>query len=1170
MFPSNLKPGAKLYDRRTGAERLLQSAEVYGQVVFLSFKHAQTGAVDRQPFSLAEVESRFEVLADSAAAFRADPEVVTLVAEAYRLQHAYLFNPLFATETSLIDLLPHQLAAVYGVPAGSGQPVDEPGMLDMPRIRFMLADDAGAGKTIMAGLLMREMLLRRQAQRILIVPPAGLVGNWKRELRVLFGLQFREVVGGDFSDDDNPFADRRNNLAVISLDTLWRDKARAAFEKAPPYDLVIFDEAHKLSARRNTDLTIDKTHRYDMAELIAAQGRHLLLMTATPHMGKDDPYYFLWRLLEPELLSTPEAFARLGKTQRRHYLLRRMKEEMVRFNDTPIFRSRASNTVEYPLIQGVEQEQDLYDQTTSYCETHYDRAKLRNRSAAGLAMSILQRRLASSTWALLKSLVRREQKLAAVIQDLEGGLVSEAELAARQSRLPAVDVRDTKTGDEEETTDEQEESERQDEDLSGATDARTLNELRIELAEVQRLVALARHVYGLKHESKFERLWKALEDYPDTKVLIFTEFRDTLDFLVERLEGKGLTGKIAVIHGGLPYQARDKQTAFFRDPNGARILVATDAAGEGINLQFCWLLVNYDIPWNPARLEQRMGRVHRYKQEHDVLLLNLVSHDTREGRVLKTLLEKLEAIRRELGNDKVFDIIGQQFTGKPLTELIFEAVVEGKEAQAQREFARLSKEQVERLLSEQARKVEVSQVRNLLAALQAQCEVAEVRRMMPAYVRRYFQWAAPRAGVGIRGDIEGVFWLDPCPPSVQRALATYPEAVRQRLTFDRERAMPDLAREPDAVYLHPGEPVFEAITDLFLGQYEQEALRGAAFLDPDTAEPYLFYLAKATVLRDADQRPGFSEKPGLSEPEVVAEQVTGVRRYADGRCELAPAHLLLTIFPVEEDGYEPGFSKKPGLSQPDLSHLADDVAPVEAHLIQAASQPALEAQRTEEEARLPGRQAQLRAAYNLRQAELFKQRRLLREAIEKDVPAAKSKLRECEAELDALDRRRREAEAELQDRIDRLRLGPVSIYAQALVLPLPPEQAEERRDAQAERVALAEVKRREEAEGSTWEDVSDPHLKAGFDLKVIRADSSIRYVEVKGRSGMQPVEMTANEWAQAANHRDRYWLYVAYHCGAVPVLYRVPDPFGRLLAKQTGAVRINASEVIAAAEWPKS
>jgi hypothetical protein len=555
-----------------------------------------------------------------------------------------------------------------------------------------------------------------------------------------------------------------------------------------------------------------------------------------------------------------------------------------------------------------------------------------------------------------------------------------------------------------------------------------------------------------------------------------------------------------------------------------------------------------------------MGRVHRYKQTHDVLLLNLVSHDTREGRVLKTLLEKLEIIRRELGNDKVFDIIGQRFTGKPLTELIFEAVVEGKEAEAQAEFARLDKEGVERLLAEQARKVEVSQVRNLLAALQAQREVAEVRRMMPAYVRRFFQWAAPRVGAGIRGDIEGLFWLDPCPPGVQRSLSSYPEAIRQHLTFDRERAMPDLARDPHAIYLHPGEPVFEAITDLFLGQYEQEALRGAAFFDSEATEPYLFYLAKAMVLRDPQTFEVSETSKVSSAPEVVAEQVTGVRRYADGRCELAPAHLLLTLFPDDEPA--PVVPQSAGLHD---TFAGLDLAPVEAYLVQTASQPALEAQRTEEEARLPGQQAQLRVAYNLRQAELFRQRRLLREAVEKDVPAARSKLRDCDAELEAMDRRRREAEAELQARIDRLRLGPVSLYAQALVLPLPAEEAEQRRDAQAERVALAEVKRREEAEGSTWEDVSDPHLKAGFDLKVVRADGAIRYVEVKGRSGLQPVELTTNEWAQAANHRDRYWLYVTYHCDTVPVLYRVPDPFGRLLARQTGAVRINANEVLAAA-----
>ena len=1148
---SNLQPGACLYDRRTGRERIVQAAEPYGQVVFLSFKHPQTGALDRQPFSLDELEARFELLSAQAAAFRADPELVLLVAEAHRLMHAHLFNPLFATETSLIDLLPHQLAAVYGVPPSPGRPEGEPGLLDFPRLRFLLADDAGAGKTIMAGLLIREMLLRQRARRILIVPPAGLVGNWERELRNLFRLRFRILSSAD-ALHDNPFTDPRNELAIVSVDTLWHDSIREAYFSAPPYDLVIFDEAHKLAAWRDAHLTVQSTRRYDVAQQIAEQGRNLLLMTATPHMGKDDPYYYLWRLLEPELLSTPDAFGRMTPERKRRYLLRRMKEEMVRFDESPIFPPRDSQTIQYALTQGPGQEQDLYDQTTLYCETHFDRAKLRNRSAAGLAMSILQRRLASSTWALFRSFERRADKLSAILTALETGLLTFEELQARQGTLPSVDVRDTKTGDEEEATDGEEESEHQDDEALAATEARTVEELRAELAEVKRLVQLARQVYERKQESKFERLWQALADFPDTKVLIFTEFRDTLEFLIGRLQGRGLTGSIAQIHGAMDYKERDRQAQLFREPEGARLMVATDAAGEGINLQFCWLLINYDIPWNPARIEQRMGRVHRYKQEHDVLLMNLVAAGTREGRVLKVLLDKLEIIRRELGNDKVFDIIGRQFSEKPLAELIFEAVVEGKEEQAQRELRKLSVDWAKGELAELERKVEVSHVRALLKALRDQREVAEMRRMMPAYVRRFFQHVAPRVGVGIQGNIEDVFALDPCPPGVARALDSYPEAIRGRLTFVRERAMPDLARDPKAVYLHPGEPVFESVMELFLGLFEHEGMRGAVFFDPDTTEPYLFYLARCQVLRDAA-----SEE---QEPELVEEQMVGWRRFADGRFELAPAHLPLTLYPAEREEVEVAEAA------PELLALSADTTPVEGHVVETMGLPALAKHQREEENSLPERQKQLRIAYNLRQAELFKQRHLLREAVEREVPAAKTKLRACEAELENLDRRRREAEAALYAAVDRLRLGPVSLYAQALVLPLPREEAERRRDALAEKVALEEVVRRETAEGSTIEDVSAPQLKAGFDLKVLRADGSLRYVEVKGRSGTQAVELTSNEWAQAANHRDRYWLYVAFNCEAVPQLYRVPDPFGRLLAQATGSVRITASRVMASAE----
>ena len=1146
-----LQAGMRLLDSRTGAERLVQSVEKSGQVVFLSFKNPQTGEVERQPFSITEVESRFEIVDPGGVVFRAKPALVSLVAESHRLQHAYLFNPLFATETSLIDLLPHQLAAVYGVHP-LGDQASLPGMLDMPRLRFLLADDAGAGKTIMAGLLIREMLLRRLARRVLVIPPAGLVGNWERELRVLFRLRFRLLTSTDVTEVYNPFTDPRNDLAIVSLDTLWRDRMREAYVNslgaATPYDLVIFDEAHKLSARFNPDLTVDATNRYEMAQIIAQQGRHLLLMSATPHMGKDDPYYFLWRLLEPDLFSTREAFQRVSKAHKRRYLLRRMKEEMTDFSGTRLFPKRSSTTLDYPLSQGVGHEQDLYDRVTNYCQVHFDRAKKRNRSAAGLAMSILQRRLASSTWAMYQSLIRREEKLTLLLAELQSGQVTPEDLETRQRGLPTRDVREEKTGDEEDAEGGREESEVQDEKVESATDARTIDELRIEIEEVQRLVKLAREVYDRKQESKYERLWEALQDYPETKVLIFTEFRDTLDFLVDRLEGRGLTGKIAQIHGGMDFRERGRQTEKFHDPSGARIMVATDAAGEGINLQFCWLLVNYDIPWNPARLEQRMGRVHRYKQRHDVLLANLVSNDTREGRVLKVLLDKLEAIRREL-DDKVFDIIGQQFTGKPLTELIFEAVVEGKEADATGEIERtLTKEQVQARLEAAGRKVEVSEVRALLDALKNQKELAEQKRMMPAYIRRFFQQVAPLIGIGIRGEIESIFHLEPCPPSIQQALNSYPPEVQDKLTFEREHAMPDLGSEPQAIYLHPGEPVFEAVMDLFLGQYEHLGMRGAIFEDPESSEPYLFILARATVLRD-------SARSG-EKPEVTDEEMVGVKRFANGRLELAPAHLLLTLFDGQSEFVPPT----------SLVNAASETTQTEAFMIQQVALPALEKRRREEETRLPEQVERLRVAYNLRQAELLRQRRLLKEAVANGVPAATSKLRACDAELEQLDSQRRQAEANLYAEPERLRLGPVSLYAQALVLPVPAGDVERRRDANAEKVALAEVIRRETEEGSFIEDVSAPHMKAGFDLKITRADGSLRYVEVKGRTGETAVELTSNEYLQAGNHRDRYWLYVVYNCEKLPILHRIMDPFGNLLAKQTGSVRISSREIIEAAQ----
>ncbi len=1140
----DLRPGIRVLDRQRGRERLVRAVERLGRVVKIWFDDPRTGGLEPLVYPITEAESRFQILHGDLAAFQATPEIVRLVAECHRLEHAYLFNPLFATETSLIDPLPHQLIAVYDH------------MLLRPRLRFLLADDAGAGKTIMAGLYIREMLLRRMVERVLIAPPAGLVGNWERELRNLFRLRFRILSSSD-AGGENPLEQPGSDLSIISIDTLARPRMRNFLREARPYDLVVFDEAHKLSAWRDADLTMRASKRYEVAAEIAAQGRHLLLLTATPHMGKDDPYYFLWRLLEPELLSTPEAFHRMPQERRRAYILRRMKEEMVRFDGSSIYPQRTSQTVEYPLNPA---ERTLYEATTEYCEVHYNRAKLRNRGAASLAMSVLQRRLASSTWALLRSLERREEKLSEELRLLEQGLLSEKELELRQERLPTEDVRDIKTGDEEEVEDGREESERNDEQVVAATDAISPEELRVELAEVRRLVHLARRVHESRRESKFEKLWEALDAYRDTKVLVFTEHRDTMDFLVGRLEALGLTGKIARIHGGMDYQERDRQAEFFRDPSGARYLVATDAAGEGINLQFCWLLVNYDIPWNPARIEQRMGRVHRYKQQHKVVLLNMVAEDTREGRVLKVLLEKLERIRKELSTDKVFDVIGQQFHSVPLRDLIFQAVVEGRDEETARVIENtLTPDAARRRLEEQRRRVACAEVRNLVERLARRREEAAARRMMPAYVRAFFQRAVAHAGVGIVGDIQRVFHLDPCPEPVQRALRTYPEALHHRLTFDREVALPPEALNPRAIYLHPGEPVFESVVTLFLGKVSDLAEHGAVFHDPSADEPYLFYLGVVPVLKDRPYRapPSTSGHEEPSSYEVVREVMLGVRRYADNRCEEAPAHLLLDL--LEADA-----SEVPRDLLETWSIRARDRSLVEAFLYEHHGVQALEETTQDAERRCAERRKQLRASYNLYEAELLERRRRLREAVSKGEPAARSKLTECERELDELDARRARTEVELIQEADSVRLGPVSLYSTALVLPLSHDQEARRRDAEIETIAMRVAREYEEQHGAKVEDVSDPTLKMGFDLRSTRPDGAVRYIEVKGRARVGEIELTENEWRQAQNHPDRYWLYVVYHCENDPVLRTIKNPAAKGIARPKGGVTIKASDVLSA------
>ena len=367
--------------------------------------------------------------------FTAKPEVVAAVAEATRLAHGHLFNPAFATEISSIDPLPHQRIAVYEH------------MLKQSPLRFLLADDAGAGKTIMTGLYLRETMARQLLKRILVVPPAGLVGNWEREMRTLFRLPFRIVRGTD-ARVGNPFTEPGSDRVIVSIDTLVGERMFGRLREAvtsgaaPPYDLVVFDEAHKLAADRGQDFRVRKTGRYRLAEALAGlpvrderwklgwSAPNILLLTATPHMGKDFPYYCLWRLLAPDALPTLDAFEAFPQAQRSRHFIRRTKEEMVRFDGRPLYPQRNCDTLSYALSRD---EQALYDATTSYIAATYNRARVLNRSAARLAMSVFQRRLASSSYALMRSFERRLIRIDEAIALVQEGRSDELE--QRQTRI---------------------------------------------------------------------------------------------------------------------------------------------------------------------------------------------------------------------------------------------------------------------------------------------------------------------------------------------------------------------------------------------------------------------------------------------------------------------------------------------------------------------------------------------------------------------------------------------------------------------------------------------------------------------------------------------------------------------------------------------------------------
>jgi len=1099
--------------------------------------------------------------------FTADSDAVRALVEGERLSFGHLANPAFATEISSIDPLPHQRIAVYDH------------MLKQSRLHFLLADDAGAGKTIMTGLYIREMLSRRLLKRVLIVPPAGLVGNWQREFSTLFNLQFDIVTGSD-ARAGNPFIGPSSNRVIVSVDTLTGERlfARLREEDVQPYELVVFDEAHKLSCDRGADYRVRKTDRYRLAEAIAGvhtgdrswqlpwHAHHLLLLTATPHMGKDYPYYALWRLLEPEVLSTTEAFDQFPAGHRKQYFIRRTKEEMVKLTGEPLYPRRLADTLGFNLTQGDVSEQRLYNETTDYLRHVYNKAKLLNQSAARLAMGVFQRRLASSTYALLRSFERRIEKLNAVIDDVQAGRITMEQLQTLQRRITEDDdVLESKSADDESTEDGQEENELAETKLLQGVIAASLADLIAERQQVERLRDLAGQVHDAGQESKFDKLRAVITDpkFAGEKLIVFTEHRDTLNFLVHRLGGLGYTGQIATIHGGMHFTERQEEVDRFRKPpgeGGARFMICTDAAAEGINLQFCWIMINYDVPWNPGRLEQRMGRIHRYGQKHDpVIILNLVAPSTREGRVLTTLLDKLEKIRKQLKSDKVYDSIGRIFAGVSIKAYMEMAVLGDPDAVARELDGRLTKEQVQALAERERRLYgDGGDVKNELPRLQASIAQETYFRLLPGYVRRFLSSAAPLVGIQIDGDLGGAFALRPTKKGavdpLLTALETYAPHQRQCLSVvrpeDRETCL----------WVHPGEPVFERFRERVRSHLGKDALRGAVFVDPTAKKPYLFHLARLTVVRKAD--PDLDE---LGQEETVECRLVGVRQSDGAEVSLCPVEHLLLL--------RGGHGLPPDAQRVAVAaKQARDLA--QAYLAERVARMMAVEHRSSLLTTLDERETFIRRGFDFQEAELAVARVKLAQKAREGNKAAAQHFAEIREQQRALSERRDRALTILRREPELMVPGDVEFIAHALVVGSTDKEDIDQHEARVEQIAMDLARAFEETAGANVRFVHTPELaraaglpeNPGFDILSVRSNNERRCIEVKGRADAGEIDVSDNEWARACNLRLGYWIYAVYHCASpVPHLVRVQDPFERVLAR-AGGVRIAHSEIVKAGE----
>ena len=1057
--------------------------------------------------------------------FDADGNLLRLASEAWRISYAWLFDPYLAVHTSDIEPLPHQISAVYQE------------MLPRIPLRYILADDPGAGKTIMTGLLIKELQARGDCKRCLIVSPGSLAEQWQDELFQKFHLHFEIFSTSVLSNAviHNAFAEI--NCGIARLDKLARNEELQEKLKATEWDLIVVDEAHKLSATVSGGV-IKPTKRFQLGRLLSNITRHYLLLTATPHNGKEEDFQLFLSLVDQDRFG---GVARTGaQTINVTDIMRRLvKEELLKFDGSPLFPERYAVTVNYELSP---LEAQLYEAVTSYVQSEFNRAEMLNserRTTVSFALMVLQRRLASSPEAIYQSLHRRRERLEDRLQEEKLGMRARCLEQDRPELLSIVE-------DEDEYTDSEIESV---EDLisDAASASQTIEELEAEIATLKDLEALAEEVRASGTDRKWEELSGLLQDKAmfdkdglREKLIIFTEHKDTLRYLEGKIASLlGSARKVVHIDGSMLRTERRKVEELFRQDKDVFVLIATDAAGEGLNLQRAHLMINYDLPWNPNRIEQRFGRIHRIGQTRACWLWNMVASETREGHVFRTLFAKLEQERQDLGG-KVFDILGKvTFDNKPLRELLVEAIRHGSEQHVQDELqsrinAALDTDKLHRLLQEYVLTNDIMDAQ-IVASIRENMERMEARRLQPYFIEAFFKEAFRFLGGSMSAREKGRYEISYVPSVIRRQdMATgtrEPVLTRyERICFDkqfREGKIP-------ATFVCPGHPLMEAVLHCVKERLTPLLRKGAVLVDEnDHSEEarLLFYIEqsltdgvslpdgnKRLISRrfhfveisesgtaiDAGQAPYLDYRPASAEEQQAAlAHASQCAMLGDSAENKAIAHAVTILLPPHLKEVR---TRRIALLDKTAKAVEERLTAEIQHWDYQAAELKVKEQAGKRNARLNAKQAEHRA--------------------EELAERMKKRLAELEAER-------------------HITAKPPLIVGGCLVIPgglmtklvggqaLAEDSKQQSQDALAkkhiEMAAMQAVMALERKLGYEPRDVSAE--KCGYDIESVGSSSakdgfSLRFIEVKGRAkgASETVTVTRNEQLTALNRPDNYIL----------------------------------------------